>query len=35
VEWQDQADYETAIRRVLKHTNNFNIMGEYVKNDKV
>jgi len=35
VEWKDQADYEAAIRRVLKHTNNFNIMGEYVKNDKV
>lgn len=35
VEWEDQADYEAAIRRVLKYTNNFNIMGEYVKNDKV
>ncbi|MFB2117595.1 prephenate dehydratase [Parapedobacter sp. 2B3] len=35
VEWQNQADYEAAIRHVLKHTNNFNIMGEYVKNDKV
>ncbi len=35
VEWNNQADYEAAIRRVLKLTNNFNIMGEYVKNDKV
>ncbi|PPL03418.1 prephenate dehydratase [Parapedobacter indicus] len=35
VEWKDQADYDAAIRQVLKHTNNFNIMGEYVKNEKV
>jgi Prephenate dehydratase len=35
VEWKNQADYDTAIRRVLKYTTNFNIMGEYVKNDKV
>ncbi len=35
VEWHSHSDYEAAIRRVLKHTNNFNIMGEYVKNDKV
>lgn len=35
VEWKNQADYDAAIRRVLKHTSNFNIMGEYVKNDKV
>ncbi|MBK1441884.1 prephenate dehydratase [Parapedobacter sp. ISTM3] len=35
VEWKDQADYDAAIRRVLKYTSNFNIMGEYVKNDKV
>lgn len=35
VEWNNQTDYEAAIRRVLKLTNNFNIMGEYVKNDKV
>jgi len=35
VEWKDQANYETAIRQVLKHTNNFNIMGEYTKNEKV
>lgn len=35
VEWKEQPDYEAAIRQVLKHTNNFNIMGEYLKNDKV
>lgn len=35
VEWKDQADYDAAIRQVLKHTNNFSIMGEYVKNEKV
>ncbi|SEL83916.1 prephenate dehydratase [Parapedobacter koreensis] len=35
VEWKDQADYDAAIRRVLKHTSNFNIMGEYMKNEKV
>lgn len=35
VEWDDQVNYDTAIRKVLKRTNNFNIMGEYVKNDKV
>lgn len=35
VEWENQADYDVAIRRVLKHTSNFNIMGEYVKNEKI
>lgn len=35
VEWKNQADYDAAIRQVLKHTSNFNIMGEYVKNEKV
>ncbi len=35
VEWKSQPDYDAAIRKVLKHTVNFNIMGEYVKNDKV
>jgi prephenate dehydratase len=35
IEWKNQADYDSAIRQVLKHTINFNIMGEYVKNDKV
>ncbi|HEY1009826.1 MAG: prephenate dehydratase [Daejeonella sp.] len=35
VEWKSQPDYDAAIRKVLKHTVNFTIMGEYVKNDKV
>ena len=35
VEWKDQADYDKAIRQVLKHVNNFSIMGEYTKNEKV
>lgn len=35
VEWENPSDYEAAIRRVLKYTSNFNIMGEYIKNDKV
>lgn len=35
IEWKNQSDYDTAIRKVLKHTVNFTIMGEYLKNDKV
>lgn len=35
IEWKNQADYDTAIRLVLKHTINFTIMGEYLKNDRV
>lgn len=35
IEWKNQADYDAAVRKVLKHTVNFTIMGEYVKNDKV
>lgn len=35
VEWKKQAEFDTAIRKVLKHTINFNIMGEYVKNEKI
>ncbi|MEJ7693481.1 prephenate dehydratase [Daejeonella sp.] len=35
IEWKNQPDYDVAIRKVLKHTVNFTIMGEYVKNDKV
>lgn len=31
VEWEDQQDYEKAISKVIKHTINFNILGEYVK----
>ncbi|HEY0670595.1 MAG TPA: prephenate dehydratase [Sphingobacteriaceae bacterium] len=35
VEWNNQSEYDAAIRKVLKHTINFTIMGEYKKNDKV
>jgi prephenate dehydratase len=35
IEWTDQQNYDNAIRKVLKYTVNFNIMGEYVKNDEV
>ncbi|SFS80772.1 prephenate dehydratase [Sphingobacterium wenxiniae] len=35
VEWKKQGDYDAAIRKVLKHTINFTIMGEYIKNEKV
>lgn len=35
IEWDTQSEYDSAIRKVLKHTINFNIMGEYEKNDKI
>lgn len=35
IEWKKQSNYDAAIRKTLKHTINFNILGEYVKNDKV
>jgi prephenate dehydratase len=35
IEWNDTKNYEDAIRRIVKHTINFSIMGEYVKNDAV
>lgn len=35
IEWKNIVNYDTAIRKVLKFTVNFNIMGEYIKNDKV
>lgn len=35
MEWKDINNYDTAIRKALKYTVNFNIMGEYSKNDKV
>lgn len=35
IEWKQQADYDIAIRKVLKHTVNFTIMGEYERNDTV
>jgi prephenate dehydratase len=35
VEWKKQENYDAAIRQILKHTHNFNILGEYEKNDTV
>jgi prephenate dehydratase len=35
VEWAETKKYEDAIRKILKYTVNFSIMGEYVKNDAV
>lgn len=35
IEWTDQESYDAAIRKVLKHTINFNILGEYIKNDTI
>ncbi|WP_158795849.1 prephenate dehydratase [Pedobacter sp. L105] len=35
LEWKDMAKYDIAIRKALNYSVNFNIMGEYLKNDKV
>lgn len=35
IEWNDMETYDKAVRQALKYTVNFNIMGEYQKNDKV
>lgn len=35
LEWSDTEKYDVAIRKALKYTVNFNIMGEYKKNDQV
>ncbi|ADY51227.1 Prephenate dehydratase [Pseudopedobacter saltans DSM 12145] len=35
MEWKINGNYDSAIRKLLRLTNNFNIMGEYRKNDKV
>ena len=35
VEWQQATQYDSAIKKVLKHAHNFNILGEYRKNDKI
>ncbi|MBC7757491.1 MAG: prephenate dehydratase [Phormidesmis sp. FL-bin-119] len=32
IEWNNQSDYDDAIRQVLKYTINFTIMGEYQQN---
>lgn len=33
IEWNNKADYEEVIRKILRYTVNFTIMGEYKKND--
>src|SRR3569833_2211157 len=33
VEWENNKQYDTAIRQVLKYTQNFNILGEYERHD--
>lgn len=35
MEWNSMENYDKAVRQALKYTVNFNIMGEYQKNDKV
>src|SRR5690625_4785487 len=35
VDWKKQSDYDAAIRKALKHTAHFSIMGEYLKNNRV
>ncbi|MDQ7948532.1 MAG: prephenate dehydratase [Pedobacter sp.] len=35
MEWINMENYDTAIRKALKYTVNFNIMGEYERNDSV
>lgn len=33
VEWENNKQYDTAIRQVLKYTHNFNILGEYPRHE--
>jgi prephenate dehydratase len=33
VEWENNKQYDTAIRQVLKYTHNFNILGEYQRHE--
>lgn len=35
LEWKSTGNYDAAIRKLLRLTSNFTIMGEYRKNDKV
>ena len=34
VEWEKHANYDNAIRQVLKYTHNFNILGEYKRGEE-
>jgi prephenate dehydratase len=33
VEWDEQKQYDTSIRQILKYTHNFNILGEYQRHN--
>jgi prephenate dehydratase len=33
IEWEDSKNYDTAIRKILKYTQNFNILGEYERHE--
>jgi prephenate dehydratase len=33
IEWDEQKQYDVAIRQILKYTHNFNILGEYERHD--
>jgi prephenate dehydratase len=33
IEWDNNKQYDTAIRQVLKYTHNFNILGEYPRHE--
>jgi prephenate dehydratase len=33
VEWDEQKNYDNAIRQILKYTQNFNILGEYERHE--
>ena len=33
IEWDEQKQYDTSIRQILKYTHNFNILGEYERHD--
>lgn len=35
LEWPNTEKYDKAVRKALKYSSNFNILGEYEKNDKV
>jgi prephenate dehydratase len=34
IEWEEQKQYDTAIRKILKYTQNFNILGEYQRHEE-
>src|ERR1700733_1123433 len=34
IEWEEQKQYDVAIRKILKYTQNFNILGEYQRHEE-